>query len=90
MSSRESLSELSSNETLNEEQPSSSSTACGSDVKPTRTLTTITDEHLITLEELCKRLNTRLDTDGLSRIQAKELLKNNGDNALEPPKRKIA
>jgi sodium/potassium-transporting ATPase subunit alpha len=43
------------------------------------------DEHKLTLEELCRRYETNLET-GLSTSKAEELLKINGPNALKPPK----
>ena len=74
---RESVSELSSsNESLNE-------TKLPLSFSPT--LTTITDEHLIPLHKLCKRLDTKLDA-GLSRKHWCHI----GDNSFETPSHKIA
>lgn len=51
-------------------------------------LTSITDEHLISLDRLCERLNTHL-TSGLSWKQAKHVIKNNGYNSFRPPACKV-
>ena len=43
------------------------------------------DEHKITLEALCARLDTSIE-NGLTEAKANELLIKNGPNALTPPK----
>jgi len=47
-------------------------------------LTTLTDEHIIPLEELEQRLHTNIAT-GLSSKQAKTILKHNGRNSFQTP-----
>ncbi|GIY57071.1 hypothetical protein CEXT_82981 [Caerostris extrusa] len=44
------------------------------------------DEHKISLQELCSRLNTNMER-GLSVEQARKILERDGPNALTPPKR---
>ena len=79
----------SSNESLsNTANPTSSSNSVCSHARTCQNLTTITDEHLIPIDELCKQLHTRLDT-GLSTKQAKKVLKNNGENLFEIPSLKV-
>ena len=49
-------------------------------------LTTITNEHTISLDELCDQLKTN-KIHGIKETQAKTLRKENGYNKFEPPRR---
>lgn len=53
------------------------------------TVTTITNEHIITLDALCVKLNTDLDSGMQDRV-AKNILRVTGKNKFERPKRRFA
>ena len=52
-------------------------------------LTTITDEHIIPINVLCRRFHTNT-TRGLGNDQVKRMLKERGKNSFKKPKRKLS